>query len=385
MDKTIVFCQTKRTCDRVERNLQELGVRAAAIHGDLAQAARERALKRFTDGELAVLVATDVAARGIDIDDIGAVIHYEPAGDVKDYLHRSGRTARAGRDGWAITLAEYNQHTQVRILQRAMRLEPAPPIEVFSNNPKLKRPQPVRSRNSRTRSLPIATRDRVGADHRGRRQHQELGSPATSSDRCASEIATSTGPWATERAVRGRASRRPTGALVSMTATEAVQHDHRHAHREDALEHGESCRFPVPPTLERVGSVRGEDQHDEEDEGAQDGLVTSPPESVGQRDEPATFGRHRPEHEQARRLRPQPDVGVEELGRVDGEPDPHAAVPTAITPAVMARCRSLERTPSRPTGAGRSHRQSGHAVVTTKRMRARTTAGRCPRTTSDRR
>ena len=136
--KTVVFCQTKRTCDRVEANLQDLGVKAAAIHGDLAQAAREKALKRFTDGALNVLVATDVAARGIDIDDIGAVIHYEPAGDVKDYLHRSGRTARAGRDGWAVTLAEYNQHTQVRILQRALRLEPAPPVEVFSNNPKLK-------------------------------------------------------------------------------------------------------------------------------------------------------------------------------------------------------------------------------------------------------
>jgi len=138
VSKTIVFCQTKRSCDRVERNLLDLGVRAAAIHGDLAQAARERALKRFTDGELAVLVATDVAARGIDIDDIGAVIHYEPAGDGKDYLHRSGRTARAGRDGWAVTLAEYNQHTQVRILQRSLRLEVAPPIEVFSNNPKLR-------------------------------------------------------------------------------------------------------------------------------------------------------------------------------------------------------------------------------------------------------
>jgi superfamily II DNA/RNA helicase len=143
--KTIVFCQTKRTCDRVEEKLQDLGVKAAAIHGDLAQAARERALKRFTDGELHVLVATDVAARGIDIDDIGAVIHYEPAGDGKDYLHRSGRTARAGRDGWAITLAEYNQHTQVRILQRALRLELGPPIEVFSNNPKLKDLQQFRA------------------------------------------------------------------------------------------------------------------------------------------------------------------------------------------------------------------------------------------------
>ena len=138
MGKTLVFCQTKRTCDRVERSLQDLGVQAMAIHGDLAQVTREKAMRRFADGELSVLVATDVAARGIDIDDIGVVIHYEPAPDGKDYLHRSGRTARAGRDGWAVTMAEYNQHTQVRILQRALRLDVAPPIEVFSNNPKLR-------------------------------------------------------------------------------------------------------------------------------------------------------------------------------------------------------------------------------------------------------
>ena len=136
--KLLVFCQTKRNCDRVSRNLQELGVVASAIHGDLPQKARERAMQRFAEGKLAVLVATDVAARGIDIDDIGAVVHYEPAKDVKDYLHRSGRTARAGRDGWAVTLVEYNQHTQVRILQRGMRLPNNPAVEVFSNNPNLR-------------------------------------------------------------------------------------------------------------------------------------------------------------------------------------------------------------------------------------------------------
>lgn len=136
--KLVVFCQTKRVCDRVAANLADLGVSCAAIHGDLPQKSRERALQRFAEGKLAVLVATDVAARGIDIDDIGAVVHYEPAKDVKDYLHRSGRTARAGRDGWAVTLAEYNQHTQVRILQRGMRLPLQPPIEVFSNNTNLR-------------------------------------------------------------------------------------------------------------------------------------------------------------------------------------------------------------------------------------------------------
>ena len=136
--KLVVFCQTKRSCDKVAHNLQDLGVEASAIHGDLPQKARERALQRFAEGKLKVLVATDVAARGIDIDDIGAVIHYEPPKDVKDYLHRSGRTARAGRDGWAVTLVEYNQHTQVRILQRGMRLPNEKPIEVFSNNANLR-------------------------------------------------------------------------------------------------------------------------------------------------------------------------------------------------------------------------------------------------------
>lgn len=135
--KVLVFCQTKRLCDKVARSLKDLGASVAAIHGDLPQSARERSLQRFAEGRLAILVATDVAARGIDIDDIGAVLHYEPAKDAKDYLHRSGRTARAGRDGWAITLVEYNQHTQKRILQRMLRLPNDPAIEVFSNNPGL--------------------------------------------------------------------------------------------------------------------------------------------------------------------------------------------------------------------------------------------------------
>ncbi|MFM8452683.1 MAG: C-terminal helicase domain-containing protein, partial [Acidimicrobiaceae bacterium] len=88
-------------------------------------------------GELKILVCTDVAARGIDIDDIGIVVHYVPPLDVKTYLHRSGRTARAGKDGWAVTLAEYNQHTTCRIIQRGLKLEAQAPIEVFSNDKRL--------------------------------------------------------------------------------------------------------------------------------------------------------------------------------------------------------------------------------------------------------
>lgn len=135
--KTVVFCDTKRLCDRVTDNLRDLGVNASALHGDLTQAAREKAIERFTNNQLKVLVATDVAARGIDIDDVACVVHYVPPIDTKAYLHRSGRTARAGRDGWAVTLAEYNQHTTCRIIQRALRLKTEPPVEVFSNDKRL--------------------------------------------------------------------------------------------------------------------------------------------------------------------------------------------------------------------------------------------------------
>ena len=135
--KTVVFCDTKRLCDRVTDNLRDFGVNASALHGDLTQAAREKAIERFTNNQLKVLVATDVAARGIDIDDVACVVHYVPPIDTKAYLHRSGRTARAGRDGWAVTLAEYNQHTTCRIIQRALRLKTEPPVEVFSNDKRL--------------------------------------------------------------------------------------------------------------------------------------------------------------------------------------------------------------------------------------------------------
>jgi superfamily II DNA/RNA helicase len=135
--QTVVFCDTKRVCDKVAEALQKLGANASALHGDMPQNAREKALSKFEKNELKILVATDVAARGIDIDDVSLVVHYEPPIDVKNYLHRSGRTARAGRDGWAVTLAEYNQHTTCRIIQRGLRLDIQPPIEVFSNDVRL--------------------------------------------------------------------------------------------------------------------------------------------------------------------------------------------------------------------------------------------------------
>jgi superfamily II DNA/RNA helicase len=134
--RTMVFCNTKRGCDRLARNLSKLDVTAQPIHGDLRQRQREKALKQFADGKLQVLVATDVAARGIHVDDVDVVIHYDPPEDHKAYLHRSGRTARAGGSGVAVTLVLWNQELEVKRMQKRLALD-LPIVEMFSNDPRL--------------------------------------------------------------------------------------------------------------------------------------------------------------------------------------------------------------------------------------------------------
>jgi superfamily II DNA/RNA helicase len=134
--RTMMFTRTKRAADRVARDLSREGVRAAAIHGDLRQKERERALANFGKGELAVLVATDVAARGIHVDDVDVVVHYDPPEDHKAYLHRSGRTARAGESGLVATLVLWNEELEVKRMQRRLGIE-QPIVEVFSNDKRL--------------------------------------------------------------------------------------------------------------------------------------------------------------------------------------------------------------------------------------------------------
>ena len=135
-ERTIMFTATKHMADGLAGSLQDLGVNAAAIHGDLRQNHREKALNDFSDGKLSVLVATDVAARGIHVDDVGVVIHFDPPSEHKTYLHRSGRTARAGSKGLVITLVLYNEELEVRRMQKRLGLN-IPVVEMFSNDSRL--------------------------------------------------------------------------------------------------------------------------------------------------------------------------------------------------------------------------------------------------------
>ncbi|MBJ7283003.1 MAG: DEAD/DEAH box helicase [Acidimicrobiia bacterium] len=148
VNRTLIFRSTKRGADKLVEQLEREGIKAGAIHGDLRQSAREKALADFSAGKMSVLVATDVAARGIHVDGVDVVIHYDPSHDHKDYLHRSGRTARAGEQGVAVTLMLYNQENEVRVVMRRLRIEQSI-VEVFSNDQRLAdlrawEPTPVR-------------------------------------------------------------------------------------------------------------------------------------------------------------------------------------------------------------------------------------------------
>lgn len=120
--RTIVFCRTRHGADKVAHKLAQAGIRAEAIHGGRSQAQRQRALKAFSGGHVQALVATDVAARGIHVDGVAVVIHFDPTDDAKTYLHRSGRTARAGSDGVAVSLVSAHQQREVKMIQRSVGL-----------------------------------------------------------------------------------------------------------------------------------------------------------------------------------------------------------------------------------------------------------------------
>jgi superfamily II DNA/RNA helicase len=136
VSRTMVFVRTKRGADKLVSQLKREGVHAAAIHGDLRQSAREKALRDFQQEEHGILVATDVAARGIHVDDVDVVVHYDPPEEQKAYVHRSGRTARAGNAGIVATFVLWNQELEVERLQRRLGMREQI-IEVFSNDPRL--------------------------------------------------------------------------------------------------------------------------------------------------------------------------------------------------------------------------------------------------------
>jgi superfamily II DNA/RNA helicase len=159
---TIVFSRTKRSADQVAAALTAKGFAAAAIHGDLGQSQRERALRAFRSGKVDVLVATEVAARGLDVDDVTHVINYECPEDEKAYLHRIGRTGRAGRDGVAVTFVDWNDLHRWKTINDALHLDFAEPLETYSTSEHLY--SALRIPAGATGVLPRGQRARLGLE-----------------------------------------------------------------------------------------------------------------------------------------------------------------------------------------------------------------------------
>jgi superfamily II DNA/RNA helicase/cold shock CspA family protein len=153
---TIVFCRTKHGADALAKKLEQRGVRSAAIHGNRSQGQRERALAAFADGKVRALVATDVAARGIHVDSVACVVHFDPPADFKDYTHRSGRTARAGAEGIVVSLVSRDQRKAVARFQQELGQRPGlarPDLTLLSDPP--------------ARDVPVMREDRAARPSNG--------------------------------------------------------------------------------------------------------------------------------------------------------------------------------------------------------------------------
>lgn len=159
---TMIFCRTKRAAQRVADELAERGFASAAVHGDLGQGAREQALRAFRTGKVDVLAATDVAARGIDVDGVTHVINYECPEDEKTYLHRVGRTGRAGASGVAVTFVDWRDVPRWQLIDKALGLPFKDPIETYSSSEHVYTGLGIPS--SATGTLPKSSRTRAGLD-----------------------------------------------------------------------------------------------------------------------------------------------------------------------------------------------------------------------------
>jgi superfamily II DNA/RNA helicase len=135
--KTVIFTKTKRQAAKVSEELVDRGFKATALHGDMSQEARERSMDAFRSGKKDILVATEVAARGIDVDDVTHVINYTVPEDEKAYLHRTGRTGRAGRTGIAVTFVDWEDLLRWSNIDKALELGVPEPVETYSSSPHL--------------------------------------------------------------------------------------------------------------------------------------------------------------------------------------------------------------------------------------------------------
>ncbi|GAA5028556.1 DEAD/DEAH box helicase [Microbacterium fluvii] len=173
--KTVIFTRTKRAAQRLVDELSDRGFNAGAVHGDMSQEARERSMAGFKAGKKDVLIATDVAARGIDVDDVTHVINHTIPDDEKTYLHRAGRTGRAGKTGIAVTFVDWEDLHKWALINRALEFGQPEPVETYSSSPHL----------FEDLDIPAGTKGRIATAPKTQTIRTQRAQPASASDAAA--------------------------------------------------------------------------------------------------------------------------------------------------------------------------------------------------------
>ncbi|WP_330234330.1 DEAD/DEAH box helicase [Nocardia sp. NBC_00508] len=269
---TMIFTRTKRTAQKVADELAERGFAVGAVHGDLGQIAREKALTKFRKGTIDVLVATDVAARGIDIDDVTHVVNYQCPEDEKTYVHRIGRTGRAGRTGVAVTLIDWDELTRWSAINSALGLGIPDPVETYSRSPHLyselgipegvtglvRKPKPERDPDEVVAERPARAprkrnrkRTRGGQPIDGTPDVAESGDDSDADDAVPATADTDT---ADRPARRRRRRRKPAGDATEQPATD----EGADASTEGGADEAESADRPARRRRRRRRSAEGE-------------------------------------------------------------------------------------------------------------------------------
>jgi len=217
---TMVFCQTKRVADQVATALSGRGFAVATVHGDLGQGQRERALRAFRSGKVDVLTATEVAARGLDVDDVTHVVNYECPDDEKAYLHRIGRTGRAGRDGVAVTFVDWRDMQRWKLINDALSLGQPEPEETYSTSEHLYLQLDIP--REATGTLPRALRDREGLEAEAIEDIGETGKVRSRRGRDSARSARSARSAGTSTSTSTRRRRRRTRGGVPTTGEPAA-------------------------------------------------------------------------------------------------------------------------------------------------------------------
>jgi superfamily II DNA/RNA helicase len=225
---TMVFCQTKRAADQVGTALASRGFAVATVHGDLGQGQRERALRAFRSGKVDVLTATEVAARGLDVDDVTHVVNYECPDDEKTYVHRIGRTGRAGREGVAVTFVDWRDMHRWKLINDALSLGQPEPVETYSTSEHLF--TELNIPREATGTLPRALRAREGLEAEAMEDIGETGKVRSRRGRDSAGASRSEGSERSARPARRRRRTRggsagpagPAGSAAVAGTTDAI-------------------------------------------------------------------------------------------------------------------------------------------------------------------